>query len=149
MFAVIVLFLIIGIIAFIFVSNLKKSSSFKNTSENIYLDTNEITREYVISRLQQSDLDANLRDSDTNISIKFKNKALGFIDFKKEIPVYGYPIARFTQEIAVNDERIVPFYNGSKYSIRNGVLKNEKFNIGIKNDSDLDLVIQVLKKLSK
>ena len=104
--------------------------------------------ENIFSRLSNEGFNLFNRQ-ENNISIS-RGTICAYIDFFKEYPEYGYPVARFRDDIKSfeNDERIVPYLNGNcKYSVRNGTFDKEKFNIGITCDNDLDLVIRVLKKL--
>lgn len=118
-----------------------------NSIKKIDYSNIEEIRTFTSEELSKAGIKFNIRPSDGNISILSGRNAIAFIDFKRECKEYGHPVARFRQKLTIKDPRIVPFNANSIYSKRNGKLSNEEDNIGLKDQSSLDLIIKCIKSI--
>lgn len=115
------------------------------------LSDSYLVYKYIINDLRESGFSINER-SEGNIAIENSvGRKTCYIDMLSEYKYYGHPVARFSEKIPINDDRIVPFdrVNG-KFGRRRGIwLKegHEKYNIGITCDSDYELVKEACKKI--
>lgn len=118
------------------------NTGFDFIKENI--SNQNIIRNYIKEELDKIGFKPDIRQ-DTNIPIKIGSKKSCYIDFKYEYKEFGHPVARFCKFLKLNDPRIIKYVkniSGFKRSRdwMDGKPDYEKINIGIKCDSDFELV---------